>query len=62
MQVSPAALEEFIALYYDIFGEELTAREASAIASRLLAFYETASQWPTTPQAADADPARPAKP
>lgn len=40
MQLSDTAIQEYIQLYREDFGEELTIGEARAIATRLLTLYE----------------------
>ncbi len=62
MRIPPAALEEFAAVYYAIFGEELTKREALNMATRLVTLYEAVLHWRATPHAADPDPPPPATP
>lgn len=40
MRITDAALDEFIALYKEVFGEGLSRDEASEVSFRLLTLYE----------------------
>ena len=40
MRVSEERLQEFIRIYHEVYGEELTSVEATEMTHRLLALYE----------------------